>query len=120
MTNEINKAIVGVFTDINVYDNEAPQEANYPYAVVTSKRLTIDDNISKWIVEVNVWDKNKYYSRAEATMDSIEKELDFKRLLSGSNFLCLFKAQRDNVEDSDKSIKRVRTQFDMTVYESEA
>lgn len=119
MTNEINKAIIKLFNDLKVYDNEAPSTATYPYAVISSKRLNANDSISQWILEVNVWDKNKYYSKAESIMDTIEKELDFKRLLSEKNLVCLFKAQRDNIADPDNTIKRVRTQFDMTVYESE-
>jgi len=120
MTNEVNKAIVGAINSIvTAYDNEAPTEAIYPYAVVSTKRLNADDSISKWIVEINVWDKNKYYSRSESLMDEIDKELDFKNMKLSSCFLCLFKAQRDNIPDSDKTIKRVQTQFDMTIYESE-
>lgn len=120
MTNELKKAIKGAVEDIEIYVDEAPQSATYPYAVITTRRLTVNDSISQWAVEVDVWDKGKYYSKAEAMADAIEKELDFKPIKSGSNFLCLFKSQRDIIADSDLQIKRVKTQFDMTVYESEA
>lgn len=121
MTNELNKAIAGALSSvITAYPDEAPESATYPYAVISSKRLTMNDNISSWTVEINVWDKNEYYGRADEKADNIEKMLDFKKIKSGTNLLCLFKAQKDHIEDPDKAIKRVRTQFDMTLYESEA
>lgn len=120
MINKINKAISELFTDISMYVNEAPQNATYPYAVITSQRLNINDGISTWSVDIDVWDKHKYYSRAEAQMDAIEKELDFKRIKMDNNLLCLFKSQRNEILDSDTAIKRVKAQFEMIVYESEA
>lgn len=121
MTNEFEKTIVAYLKENEIFaiDNEATGTEQYPYAVISSSRLNAEDNISNWSLEVNVWDKNKFYSRAETMADEIEKLLDFKRLMSGSNLVCLFKASRGNIEDSDLAIKRVRIQFDLKIYESE-
>jgi len=121
MTNEINKAIVSFLKTNNIVavDNEALGSEEYPYAVVSTSRMNANDNISNWTLEINVWDKNKFYSRAESIADSIEKLLDFKQIKSENNLLCIFKGQKDNIADTDKAIKRVRLQLDLTIYESE-
>lgn len=121
MTNEVNKAIAAYLKSNNItaIDNEAAADNTYPYAVITSSRLNTNDSISSWTLEVNVWDKNKFYSRAETIADKIDKLLDFTQLKSGKNLICLFKAQKSNIADSDPAIKRVRIQFDMKIYESE-
>lgn len=121
MTNEIIKTIVEYLNSngINAVGNEATNELKYPYAVVTMSRLNRNDNISLWSLEVNVWDKHKYYSRAETISDSIDKLLDFARLKSGDNLICIFESQKNNLKDTDPAIKRVNMRFDMNIYESE-
>ena len=122
MIHNVELAIVEALKDtITTYPDEAPEKATYPYAVVSCRRLSIDDSISSWVTEINVWDKNKYNSRAEAKADAIEKVLDFHRFsFSNGTLVCLFKSQRDDILDTDEAIKRVRTQFSTTIYESEA
>lgn len=121
MTNEIIKTIVEYLNSngINAVGNEATNELEYPYAVVTMSRLNKNDNISLWSLEVNVWDKHKYYSRAETISDNIDKLLDFARLKSGDNLICIFESQKNNLKDTDPAIKRVNMRFDMNIYESE-
>lgn len=122
MIHDVELAIVSALHDtITTYPDEAPTSATYPYAVLSGRRLSIDDSISNWIIEINVWDKNKYNSRAEAKADAIEKVLDFHRFaFANGNLVCLYKSQRDDILDTDETIKRVRIQFSTTVYESEA
>ena len=125
MIHDVELAIVQALANtITTYPDEAPVKATYPYAVVSCKRLTIEENVGSWRVEINVWDKHEHNSRAEAKMDAIEKVLDFSRImLTGSNagtLVCLYKSQREDILDTDETIKRVRTQFDTTIYESEA
>ena len=121
MTNEIIKTIVEYLNSngINAVGNEATNELEYPYAVVTMSRLNRNDNISLWSLEVNVWDKHKYYSRAETISDNTDKLLDFARLKSGDNLICIFESQKNNLKDTDPAIKRVNMRFDMNIYESE-
>ena len=120
MTNEIIKTIVEYLNSngINAVGNEATNELEYPYAVVTMSRLNRNDNISLWSLEVNVWDKHKYYSRAETISDNIDKLLDFARLKSGDNLICIFESQKNNLKDTDPAIKRVNMRFDINIYES--
>lgn len=121
MVHKAELAIVAALSKIiKAYPDEAPVDATYPYAVVSFRRLGIDDNISNWVVEINVWDKHKYNSRAESKADAIESELDFKRIMIDNSLMCLYKSQREDIEDSDDMIKRVRCQFGANIYESEA
>lgn len=122
MIHNIELAIVEALRNtIPTYPDEAPESATYPYAVVSGRRLTIEDNISNWIIEVNVWDKNKYNSRAEAKADAIEKALDYLKItLTDGSLVRFFKANRDDILDPDETIKRVKVDFTTTIYENES
>ena len=122
MIHDVELAVVAALDNtIDTFPDEAPKSAEYPYAVISGRRLSIEDSISNWIIEVNVWDKHKYNSRAEAKADAIEKVLDYHRFhFENGNLVCLFKSQRDDILDTDETIKRVRIQFSTTIYESEA
>ncbi len=101
------------------YHENAPRNAAYPYAVFTATQLGEDDGKQTYSLEVNVWDQNEYYSRAESRMDALEGKLH-RCNFQGRGFLIrIFKGRRQNVPDPDKSIKRVREQFEMQVYELE-
>lgn len=104
---------------LDAYSDEAPEDATYPYKVFNTKRVGADDGVQKYILEVNVWDQGSYYSKAEAIMDELEQKLHRCNHLNKFGLICCFKGQRQNVPDPDKSIKRVREQFDLTVVERE-
>ena len=122
MIHNIELAIVEALKNtISTYPDEAPESATYPYAVISGRRLTIEDNISNWIIEVNVWDKNKYNSRAEAKADAIEKVLDYCKItLADGSMARFFKANRNDILDTDETIKRVKVDFSTTIYENES
>ena len=71
------------------------------------------------MLEVNAWDQHPYYSRAESMMDSLESRLHRCNFMTGGYLIRIFKGARQNVPDPDKTIKRVREQFEMHVYEME-
>ena len=95
---------------------EAPPEEKYPYAVFSVRRLSENDGRMDYILEINVWDSHKHYSRAEALMDTLEQKLHRCNHTTDKLFIRIFRGQRQNVTDPDKSIKRVREQFEMQVY----
>lgn len=98
---------------------EAPEDAKYPYKVFSARRLSESDGRQNYILEINVWDQHQYYSRAESMMDDVEKELHKSAHDTKQYYIRIFKGQRENVIDTDKSIKRVREQFEMHVYDRE-
>lgn len=102
---------------LGAYYLEAPENAQYPYAVFELTRLTEDYERQAIILEINVWDKHKYYSRAEEMMDTIEGLLHGTYELSNSDIFYVFNGARQNVPDDDKQIKRIREQFELYYYE---
>lgn len=102
---------------IGAFYNEAPKEAKYPYGVFGLRRLGTEDERQRFVLEVNVWDKSPYYSRAEAMMDEIEEKLDGCLSLSDDTLFYCYIGAREPVEDKDKSIKRIREQFELYCYE---
>ncbi|MBR3762189.1 MAG: hypothetical protein IKK59_05545 [Lachnospiraceae bacterium] len=98
---------------------EEDEKQDYPYKVFSIRRLSREGCLSTYDLEVNVWDRNKYYSGAEAMMDELEKNLDFNEVLTDKMLIRTFKGTRENVPDPDKSIKRIRAKFTLHVYERE-
>ena len=102
---------------LGAYYMEAPEDAEYPYAVFELNRLSEDYERQSVILEINVWDSHKYYSRAEATMDDIEAKLHGHFQLSNNDVFYVFNGSRQPVPDDDKDIKRIREQFELYYYE---
>ena len=102
---------------LGAYYMEAPEDAKYPYAVFELNRLSEDYERQSYILEVNVWDSHKYYSRAEAKMDDIEKLLHGYFQLSNNDVFYVFNGSRQSIPDDDKAIKRIREQFELYLYE---
>lgn len=104
---------------IGAFCEEAPKDTSYPYKVFSAKRISDNDGRQQYILEINVWDQHQYYSRAESLMDELEQKLHRCNYLTDSFLIRIFKGQRENVPDPDKTIKRVREQFEMQVYKED-
>lgn len=98
---------------------EAPKDAVYPYSVFSARRLSESDGRMNYVLEINVWDQHNHYSRAESVMDELEQKLHRCNHITNDYLIRIFKGSRENVSDSDKTIKRVREQFEMHVYQRE-
>ena len=101
------------------YSEEAPEKAEYPYAVFSAQRLGESEEKQSFTLEINVWDQHPYYSRAESIMDTLETKLHRCNHMTENGLIRIFKGKRVNVPDPDKSMKRVRELFEMYVYERE-
>lgn len=101
------------------YYEEAPKDTRYPYKVFSLRRISETDGRQTYSLEMNAWDQHAYYSRAESMIDELEKKLHQISYLTEKYLIRIFKGARQNVPDSDKSIKRVREQFELYVYERE-
>lgn len=101
------------------YCEEAPEDAVYPYAVFSARRLSESEGVQSYTLEISVWDQHEYYSRAESMMDALEEKLHrCSHRAAGFRIRC-FRGHRQNVPDPDRSIKRVREQFEMKIYGEE-
>ena len=101
------------------YYEEAPDDAKYPYVVFSMRRLSGDEGPQHYVLEINAWDQGEYYSRAEGVMDALEKKLHRCNYIAERHLIRIFRGARQNVPDPDKTIKRVREQFEMRIYEME-
>ena len=106
-------------TILDAFYEDAKPDTPYPYRVFSLRRISENDGMQLYNLEINVWDQHPYYSRAENIMDAIEAELHRCNSLSGTGLVRFFKGQRQTVPDQDKTIKRVREQFELHVYERE-
>ena len=71
------------------------------------------------MLEVNVWDQNQYYTRADALMDELEKKLHRNSFITEGYLIRTFRGKRQHIPDPDKTLKRVQEQFEMHVYKKE-
>ena len=105
------KSVLNDAGDFEVYADEAPKTASYPYVVFEVSRNSAEDFPFVGYLEVNAWDKYKTYSRVDDVVDQIERKLRFQ-YYDGSNvaFRC-FNGDREHLPDTDESIKRTREKF---------
>lgn len=101
------------------YYEEAPEGKGYPYAVFLVQRLSDDQGKQGYSLEINVWDQSEYYSQAEGMMDALEEKLHRCNHMTDKFLIRIFRGSRQNVPDPDRTIKRVREQFEMQVFVKE-
>lgn len=116
MSQKLNKELERI---TGAFNEDAPEDVAYPYAVFSARRISENGGKQIYILEINVWDQNIYYSRAESMMDEMEQKLHRCNKMTDLFLIRIFDGQRQNVNDPDKTIKRVREQFEMHVYERE-
>lgn len=116
MSGKLKKALKEL---TGAYYEEAPKEAVYPYAVFSLRRIGEEDGAEAYYLEVNVWDSSPYYSGAEEMMDALEEKLHRRSFSTEDMLIRTFRGNRQNVPDPDKTLKRVREQFEMKVYRKE-
>lgn len=102
---------------IGGYYEQAPKTATYPYSVMRLHRLLEDDYKETYNLEITVWDKHDYYSRGEAKMDEIERILDGTHTLTDNTLFTAYINDRQNIEDSDKDMKRIQETFILHAYD---
>lgn len=71
------------------------------------------------MLEINIWDQNQYYTRADTMMDDLEKKLHRNSYMTARYLIRIFRGERQHILDPDKTIKKVQEQFEMHVYEKE-
>lgn len=111
------KEILSSGTDIPVFIERSTKETKYPYFVFECRRLSEDSGIEKYVLEVNGWDQQPTSSRIKAKMNELEKAIHKLKHNDKDRTIIIYKGQKSMVDDEDKSIKRIRQQFEMHVCE---
>ncbi len=104
-------------SDIPVKEREADKDTPYPYFVFETRRLSSDNGIDSYVLEVNGWDQHKYDSRIKAKLNLLENKLHTLKITNKDRSFVIYKGDTQMVTDEDKSIKRIREQFALTVCE---
>lgn len=111
------KTLLETNTNIPVFYREADKDAKYPYFVFAYRRIDENNGIERYEVEVNGWDQNRTSSRIEAKLDAMERAVHTLKHMDDDRVLIMYMGRKEPVDDEDKSIKRIREQFEMTVCE---
>ena len=106
------KEITGAYKDF------AHKDATYPYAVFELDRIDSDSG-DTYVLEINVWDRHRSYSRADSVALALEKKLNGYVENNPHRAFRVYKGTMKHVLDEDKSIKRIQLQLTVTSYEKE-
>ena len=90
----------------------------YPHIVFTFRRIDLQDlSRQDYILEVDVWDKEKDTTRVDNLADSVENLLQAKNLPQEHILPTFYLIDRRNILDEDKNIKHRQIQFQIQNYE---
>lgn len=112
-TLEIRDLIKSVLADTSyeVYADEAPERANYPYIVFELSKSSAEAYPFVGYLEINAWDKYKTYSRVDTVMDIVEQKMRNQFFANNDVSFRCFDGERSHMQDTDKAIKRTREKF---------
>lgn len=105
----IKSALVNV--GCPVYEYEADNKDEYPYAVFEISTSSADDFPKSGYLEINVWDRHRTYSTVDTYMDKIEGKLKNQYFSNEKVAFRCFDGDRSHILDEDKAIKRTREKF---------
>jgi hypothetical protein len=119
-TNDIKKLVQTKLKTLttNVYHELADKDAVYPHIVFTFRRIDLQDlSRQDYILEVDVWDKEKDTTRVDNLADSVENLLQAQNLPQEHILPTFYLIDRRNILDEDKNIKHRQIQFQIQNYE---
>lgn len=102
-----------------VYYSTAADNAGFPHIVYNLSEvgsLNNDLNRYNYILEIDVWDRNKSESKALTLCDMIEELFNNSNLPQSSILPTFFFERRRNIVDSDKEIKHELMEFEIQLY----
>lgn len=106
--------------DVKVFNDRSRKDSVYPYVVVDSSNIStqlyprIDVDL-----ELNIWDKNQNYVKANEIADVIQSALNRTSKVADNITATFYLNTRKNMDDEDKELKRVYMLFDVEIYQFE-
>lgn len=111
------KELIDHAVDIKVYNDFAPSNAEYPYVILDSSRISTNSYPEvNGELEINVWDRQNNYKTVNAYADQIQNYLNHENHNNENVIASFYMNFRNNVDDEDKSIKRCMMQLDIDFY----
>lgn len=105
-------------TSAGIYYQRAEKDAAFPYVVFEIRRLGESDGIERCVLELNAWNQDMTASAIEDIMDQIEEGIHRNLQTEENRTYIIYRGPRQPVDDEDKSIRRIREQFEMQLCES--
>jgi hypothetical protein len=116
---EIRKAIKGALeaAQLNVYFQEAPPDAAYPYLVFDLPNSADDGTLEQFIMDLDGWDRQRDTTALENMMNGADLALNGKSFSAGGLSFTLYRDNRMSVMDPDPSLKRRKYIYQIRAYE---
>jgi L-ribulose-5-phosphate 3-epimerase UlaE len=112
---EIRKALQSRLSDVHpqVYYEQAPDTATYPYVVYNIADSTDDGSLEQIMLEVDVWDApiNNNTMPIETLAGNIDTALHRYVFHTEDVFFSVYRENRRNVEDSDSRLRRRQIEY---------
>ena len=112
---ELNRLFKTITT--NVYHEDKPDNAGYPYLVYESSELTYEYGKTQYQLEVNIVDHGEDSSVVENLSDSTQAALNKYYFINPYIEFTVYKGQRLTVKEEDKQIIRRRMLFEIQLHE---
>lgn len=116
---EIRKALQSLLLSIHdeVYYEEAPDNAVYPYIVYNLADSNDEDSVEQIMLEVDAWDTpiNNNTIPLETLVGNVDNLLNRKIISVKGVFFSIYRENRRNVPDSDKRIRRRQYEYQIRV-----
>lgn len=111
------KSIIKEIIECDIYNDNAPTSAEYPYIVTDSSYMRNDDFPGiKLQLDIDIWDKHPNYESVNLLADKIQDHIDRNSFNDDHVIGTFYLNVRNKVEDADKSLKRVNMTFDADIY----
>lgn len=119
-TNDLKKLVQTQLKTVteNVYNEVANNEVVYPHLVFSFRRIDLNDlSRQDYVLQVDVWDRNKKTQRVDDLADEVENLLQAQNLPQQNILPTFYLIDRKTVEDEDKMIRHRQIQFQVQNYE---
>ena len=119
-TNDLKKLVQTKLKTVteNVYNEVANNDAVYPHLVFSFRRIDLNDlSRQDYVLQVDVWDRNKKTQRVDDLADEVENLLQAQNLPQKNILPTFYLIDRKTVEDEDKMIRHRQIQFQVQNYE---
>lgn len=118
-TYELRKALTATLKTVatNVYYEQAPDNATYPYLVFDLTDIYHQDGKTLMELEVNVLDYGTNTASAELIADTLQETLHRADYINSFLQYRLYRGLRQKVEEEDKQLIRRRLTFELHLHQ---
>lgn len=116
--NEVIKTLLSTLESLysDVYYKRASGTTLNPYIVFKTPSDTPNEDNDDVVFEVDIRGDNQANPSVYELADTIEKDLNKKRILNDNHFLMFGNAQRLDIPDPDPIIKRIQLRYTVRTY----